>query len=39
MVELLARLDGTLTPKQRSAARGQLLALAQEIEQLAGRPG
>ncbi len=39
MVELLARLDGTLTPKQRSAARRQLLALAHEIEQLAGRPG
>lgn len=39
MVELLARLDATLTPKQRAAARTELLALAQEIEQLAGRPG
>jgi len=38
-VALLAELDGTLTPKQRGAARRELLSLADEVQRLARSRG
>jgi hypothetical protein len=39
LVDLVAALDATLTPPQRSAARRQLLALADEVQGLSRRRG
>jgi len=39
LVELMADLDATLTPGQRDAAQRRLLALADEVQDLAGRRG
>lgn len=39
LVELMADLDATLTPAQRAAAQRQLLALADEVQNLARRRG
>jgi hypothetical protein len=39
VVTLLAQLDGTLTEKQRNAARRELLAIADEVQGLARRGG
>lgn len=39
IVELLADLDGSLTPRQRGTARREMLALADELQQLARRRG
>jgi hypothetical protein len=37
LARLMAAIDATLTPQQRAAARRQLLALAEEVQGLAGR--
>jgi hypothetical protein len=39
LVELMASLDATLTPAQRASAQRQLLALADEVQDLARRRG
>jgi hypothetical protein len=39
LVDLMARLDASLTPTQRAAAQRQLLALADEVQELARRRG
>jgi len=39
LARLMATIDATLTPQQRAAARRQLLALAEEVQGLAGRRG
>jgi hypothetical protein len=39
LARLMATIDATLTPQQRAAARRQLLALADEVQGLAGRGG
>ena len=39
LVELMTGLDATLTPEQRAAARRELLALANEVQDLARRRG
>jgi hypothetical protein len=39
LVDLMARLDASLTPAQRAAAQRQLLALADEVQELARRRG
>ena len=39
LARLMATIDATLTPQQRAAARRQLLALADEVQALAGRQG
>jgi hypothetical protein len=39
LARLMATIDATLTPQQRAAARRQLLALADEVQALAGRHG
>lgn len=39
LARLMATIDATLTPQQRAAARRQLLALADEVQGLAGRRG
>jgi Family of unknown function (DUF6279) len=39
IVQLLADLDGSLTPRHRGAAQREMLALADELQQLAGRRG
>ena len=39
LVELMTGLDATLTPEQRAAARRELLALADEVQDLARRRG
>jgi hypothetical protein len=39
LVELMARLDATLTPAQRAEAQRRLLALADEVQELARRRG
>ena len=39
LARLMATIDATLTPPQRAAARQQLLALADEVQALAGRHG
>ena len=39
LARLMATIDATLTPQQRAAARQQLLALADEVQALAGRHG
>lgn len=39
LADLMATLDATLTAKQRAAARRQFLALADEVQGLAGRRG
>lgn len=39
LARLMATIDATLTPQQRAAARRQFLALADEVQGLAGRRG
>jgi hypothetical protein len=39
LARLMATIDATLTPQQRTAARRQLLALAEEVQALADRRG
>jgi hypothetical protein len=39
LARLMATIDASLTPQQRAAARRQLLALADEVQGLAGRRG
>jgi hypothetical protein len=39
LVDLMSRLDASLTPAQRAAAQRQLLALADEVQELARRRG
>jgi hypothetical protein len=39
LVDLMTALDATLTPEQRAAAQRQLLALADEVQDLARRRG
>lgn len=39
LARLMATIDASLTPQQRAAARRQLLALADEVQGLAGRGG
>jgi hypothetical protein len=39
LARLMATIDATLTPQQRAAARRQFLALAEEVQGLAGRRG
>jgi len=39
LADLMATIDATLTAQQRAAARRQFLALADEVQGLAGRRG